>query len=165
VTGRPSTRTDRALEVTIDSSLKIGIFPPAAIHLNLMTVFQFQIDGGGTKEKNPVVVYTSDCSNSCNQHDPEEGCNIVLVFLKTSKIPPCCDLMGTTEAYQVVKLLDCRCGCLGKAAPLTTPSAAFCIRLSIILGEITISPKTFPLLQNHTMTYYIRMSFFTMSTN
>ena len=53
MTGRPSTRTGRAHEVTIDSSLKTGIFPPAAMYLNLMTLFQAQIDGGGNKGKQP----------------------------------------------------------------------------------------------------------------
>ena len=134
MTGRPSTRTDRALEVTIDSSLKIGIFPPAAIHMNLMTVFQVQIDGGGNKGEQPRCGFARPIARiHATNMTLRRAVILCLCSLKTSKIPPRCDLMGTTDAYQVVKLLEYHCGCLGKAAPLTTPSAVLCIRLSIIL--------------------------------
>ena len=74
------TVTDRALGLSTLSSLKTaGMFPPPPSSDIWWLCSKFGKTGTGRiKENNPVVVCMSGYTNSCNQHDPEEGCNIVL---------------------------------------------------------------------------------------
>ena len=73
------------------------------------------------KENNPVWLGTVGCMNSCHKHDPEEGCNFMLVFFQ-AQIPPCRGLMSTTCAHQPLKLSHFISKLFAGVTPSTIPS-------------------------------------------